>query len=429
MTHFKITPSPLCGAITIPPSKSHTLRAILFAALGKGSSEVHHFLHSPDATAMIAAMRAFGATIDVGADCLHIHGIHHTLKAADNVIDAGNSGQVLRFVGALAGLSPFCTVITGDHSIRHSRPAKPLLDALTQLGATALSSRLDGYAPLIIKGPMQSGKAHFSGEDSQPVSGMLIATSFLHGKTILEVSNPGETPWIDLTLHWLKKCGICIAHQEYKHYTVPGNAHIEGFKASIPGDFSSAAFPIAAALVTRSELLLHNIDMDDIQGDKKFIEVVIGMGAKIDIDATKKTLHVHKNSQLQGQTIDVNAFIDAMPILSVIACFAEGTTQITNAAIARNKESNRLHAMATELTKMGAKIAQTPDGLLITSSPVLTGAHMHSWHDHRVAMSLSVAALGAHGESLIDGVECIAKTYPHFAHDLCALGARIEVLV
>jgi 3-phosphoshikimate 1-carboxyvinyltransferase len=425
MAKFHIRPSSVKGSITIPPSKSHTLRAILFAALANGDSEIRNFLHSPDATAMIEAMRLFGASIEITADHLRVCGLNGKLTRAENIIDSGNSGQVLRFVGALAGLSSSYTILTGDHSIRHHRPVKPLLEAMTQLGAFAVSARLDGYAPIIIKGPMQPGHTQLSGEDSQPVSGMLIAASLLPGQTTIEVSNAGEHPWIDLTLHWLNKFGIEISHQNYTRYTVPGSARIDGFSLAIPGDFSSAAFPIAAALITNSELTLRNIDMQDCQGDKKLIEVLQQMGANIAIDDADKTLHVRKNSQLKGQRIDVNAFIDATPILAVIGCFADGTTEITNASIARKKESDRLHAMATELKKMGAAIVEKPDGLIISHSP-LHGAELSSWRDHRIAMSLSIAALGAKGETVIEGVECIAKTYPSFSHDFRSLGAAIE---
>jgi 3-phosphoshikimate 1-carboxyvinyltransferase len=395
--------------------------------MASGTSEVLHFLHSPDATAMIEAMRTFGAKIDITSDMLRIKGLNNKLPPAENVIDSGNSGQVLRFVGALAGLCPAYTIITGDPSIRHNRPVQPLLEALSGLGAFATSSRLDGYAPILIKGPMQSGRTQLTGEDSQPVSGMLIACSFLHGKTTIDVSNPGEKPWIDLTLFWLKKCGIAITHKDYASYTVPGNARIEGFHCAIPGDFSSAAFPIAAALITQSELTLTNIDMTDCQGDKKIIEVLQRMGARIDVDAAKKTLHVRKGGAFQGIAIDVNDFIDAIPILSVIGCYAEGTTELTNASIARKKESDRLHAMATELQKMGAQIEEKPDGLIISRS-ALKGAHLTSWHDHRIAMSLAVAALGAHGDTLIEGTQCISKTYPTFAHDFRSINAAIETL-
>jgi 3-phosphoshikimate 1-carboxyvinyltransferase len=426
MTKFLVRPSTVQGTVIIPPSKSHTLRAILFASMANGYSEIRNFLHSPDATAMIEAMRLFGASIEITADFLKIRGLDGKLTSAENVIDSGNSGQVLRFVGALAALSPSYTILTGDHSIRHNRPVKPLLEALSQLGALAASSRLDGYAPIIIKGPMQPGCTQLPGEDSQPVSGMLIATSFLPGETTIEVTNPGEKPWIDLTLFWLRKFGIEISHQNYFRYRVPGYARIDSFSLSIPGDFSSAAFPIAAALITHSELTLTNIDMHDCQGDKKFIEVLQQMGAKIDMDDKKKTLTVRKNSGLKGQRIDVNDFIDATPILSVIGCFAEGTTEITNASIARKKESDRLHAMATELKKMGATIEEKPDGLIISRS-YLHGACVSSWYDHRIAMSLAIAGLGASDETLIEGVECVAKTYPSFAHDFREIKAAIEV--
>lgn len=427
MTKFHIRPSKVQGTVAVPPSKSHTLRAILFAAMAKGESEIRHFLHSPDSTAMIEAMRAFGSKIDIAPDHLRVQGVAGRLKAADNVIDSGNSGLVLRFAGALAALCPSYTVITGDHSIRYSRPVKPLLDALSQLGAFAVSSRLNGYAPIIVKGAMQCGKAHLPGEDSQPISGLLIACSLLQGQTILEVSNPGEKPWIDLTLFWLKKFGISIEHQGYARYVIPGGAQIHGFKMEIPGDFSSAAFPIAAALVTDSELTLTNIDRNDPQGDKKLIEILQKMGAKITSDDKAKTLHIEKGSRLQGIRLDANDFIDAVPILSAIACYAEGTTEIFNAGIARKKESDRLHAMATELKKMGAKIEEKPDGLIISHSP-LSGAHLESWRDHRIAMSLSIAALGAKNETVIEGAEAVSKTYPTFAHDFRAIGAAIEVV-
>jgi 3-phosphoshikimate 1-carboxyvinyltransferase len=225
----------------------------------------------------------------------------------------------------------------------------------------------------------------------------------------------------------LKKLGIHVTHQDYASYSVPGNASIEGFSVTIPGDLSSAAFPIASALITHSELKLTNIDMHDCQGDKKLIEILQKMGAKIDIDDAKKTLYVHKGSKLQGMRIDVNDFIDATPILSVIGCDAEGTTEIVNASIARKKESDRLHAMATELKKMGAQIEEKPDGLVISHS-MLKGAELSSWRDHRVAMSLCIAALGANGETRVEGAECVSKTYPAFVHDFRAIGAAIEAV-
>jgi 3-phosphoshikimate 1-carboxyvinyltransferase len=174
-------------------------------------------------------------------------------------------------------------------------------------------------------------------------------------------------------------------------------------------------------------LTLTNVDMSDIQGDKRLIDVLLAMGAHIEIDHAKKSLRVRKGGALKGIHIDVNDFIDAIPILSVIACFAEGTTEISGATIARKKESDRLHAIATELKKMGASIEEKPDGLIISHSP-LQGATVTSWRDHRIAMSLAIAAMGAEGASQIEGAECISKTYPGFAKEMAALGASIKVI-
>ncbi len=426
MTQFYISPSSIRGTIAIPPSKSHTLRALLFGLMGNGKTIVRNPLNSPDTFAMVEAIRMFGAAVNMSDSEITIEGINGKIQSAENVIDAGNSGQVLRFIGALAGLSPNYTVITGDRSIRYNRPIKPLLNALTQLGAMANSMRQDGYAPIIIKGPMKPGSVTLQGEDSQPVSGMLIATSFLSGKSEISVDNPGEKPWIDMTLTWLKRLNLRVDNHNYTRYTVHGEGSYEAFDIVVPSDFSSAAFPIAAAIVTDSELVLSDIDMNDCQGDKKLIEVLIGMGAKIEIDDQKKQLMVKKGSELKGMELNINDYVDAVTILAVIGCYAEGTTRIVNAAIARKKESDRISSICTELKKMGASIEETSDGLIISHSP-LYGAHLKSYADHRIAMSLSVAALGANTDSRIDGVECIAKTFPTFARDLSDLGASIKV--
>lgn len=425
MKHYKIKKSSLEGTLEIPTSKSHTLRAILFGMMGKGKTIVRKYLQSPDAVAMIEAIKNFGATVDMFPDRLEIEGVSGKLQAADDVVYSGNSGQVLRFIGALAALLPSYTVLTGDHSIRHNRPVKPLLEGLQSLGVFAESMRLDGFAPILIKGPLKGGRATLEGQDSQPVSGLLIASSFAEGPTEIEVRNPGEKPWIDLTLHWFDYLKLPYQNTDYTLYHIPGGGGYEGFDYTVPGDFSSLAFPVAAALVTDSEVTIENVDMEDVQGDKKIIEVLIQMGAKIDIDHEKRTLHVRKGSQLKGMTLDINDFIDAITILAVVGCFAEGTTEIKNAAIARKKECDRIHAIATELKKMGADIEEKEDGLVVRTS-TLQGAAVDTYHDHRMVMSLSVAALGAKGETQVMGVECVSKTYPNFAEHFQLLGANLQ---
>lgn len=424
MKQYLIKPSSIQGEITIPPSKSHTLRAILFGALGDGKSTIRNYLPSTDTTAMIEACRLFGAMMDVFPDRIEIEGINGQIKYTEDVIHAGNSGIVLRFCAALGALSPHPIVVTGDHSIRHQRPAKPLIDALDQLGVHVTSMRGDGFAPLIIQGPILHQQTVLDGEDSQPVSALLIACSFADRPIEIKVKNPGEKAWVRLTLDWLDRLKIRYENDSFETYKLFGNASYKGFDYVVPGDFSSAAFPLAAALVTQSEITLKNIDVTDIQGDKEIIDVFRNMGAEIEVDAEGKTLKVKKATTLSGVTVDINNFIDAITILAVVACYADGETVIKNGAIARQKECNRIQSIATELRKMGANIEETEDGLKIKKSSLL-GAQLNSYHDHRMVMSLAVAGMGARGETTICNPECTTKTFPTFLKDFQALGAKI----
>jgi len=421
---FIVRPSIISGNITPPPSKSHTLRALLFALMGEGKTTIYNYLHSADSAAMIQAIQHFGGKVQTFPHKLEIIGVGPRPPFAEDVIDAGNSGLVLRLIGAMAALIPSYTVITGDISIRHNRPIQPLLSALSQLDVFATSSRLDGYAPIIIKGPLHGGRAQLEGNDSQPVSALLIASSFSTKSTELFVHSPGERPWIDLTLQWLNFLGIPYRRSNYEYYYIYGNSHYKGFQYTIPSDCSSMAFPLAAALITHSAITIDNIDPTDVQGDKKIIHTLSHMGATL--FAKNSSLHV-KRGGLYGKRFDVNDYVDALPILAVIGCFAEGKTEIYNGAIARKKESDRIHAITNELKKMEAAIEEREDGLIVHHSK-LKGAHLESHYDHRIAMSLTVAALGAEGQSSINGVECIQKTYPTFAMDMQRLGAKIEVI-
>lgn len=419
---LKISPSTLKGSLKIPSSKSHSMRALVFGALAKGKTRIHHFLASPDTIAMCEALRSLGITIDMQGTSIEVVGGGGSFMPSQNVIDAGNSGQVLRFVGALAALQNTYTVLTGDHSIRENRPIQPLLDGLSQLGAFAVSSRLNGKAPLIIKGPLQRGEATLSGEDSQPVSALLMALACVEGMSTLHVKNGGETPWIELTLQWLKERGVSVSHTSYAEYRVKGEKSLTNFEKVIGGDFSSAAFPLAAALVTSSNLVLENLDWNDVQGDKKLVDFLSAAGARL--EKQERSLRCCGKEKLRGFTLDANEIIDAVPILAVLGCFAEGKTEIVNVAIARKKESDRLSAITQELRKMGALIEEKQESLEVWPSE-LKGAPLDSHHDHRIAMALVVAALGARGDSTLQGEGCIAKSYPCFVSDFQSIGAKI----
>lgn len=406
-------------SVDLPSSKSQTIRALLFALLAKGESVIEHVLDSPDVTKMVEACRALGAEVTRSQTEIKVGGLGGRLSGASDVIDAGNSGLVYRFMTALGALSEVPIVITGDESIRTRRPIAPLLGALQQLGVQAFSLRKEGGAPVFVKGPMHPQPVVMPGEDSQPVSALLVAGAFGPGPFDLYIQNPGEKPWVALTLHWFDRLGIPYFVEEYSQslpftrYRLMGEAEIAGFSYTVPGDLSTLAFPVSAALITRSRAFIRNVDLDDPQGDKKLMTHLKTMGAKITHQPENRTLEVEAAGELQGIDVDLNDCIDALPILAVLGCFASGTTRITGAGMARHKESDRIGCMVSELKKMGALIEERPDGLEVRRCS-LKGAHVDSHADHRVALSLAVAGLGASGETVIEGAQCSEKTYPNF---------------
>lgn len=413
---FEIEKSRLFGKVALCPSKSHTLRAILFASLASGTSIIHNMLDSPDTEAMIAACKVLGATIE--KETVIGRGDNRRLMTAS--VDAQNSGIVLRFIAACAALSDQPLHITGDASIRSRRVVQPLIEGLRQLGAIASST--NGFAPITVCGPVTSGKVLIDGMDSQPVSALLIASSLLSGTTEIEVQNLGERPWLMLTVDWLKRLGVQIVCEQSR-FLVTGQKSFAPFTYAVPGDLSTLGFLLVAALICESDLTIENVDLDDVQGDKIIIDILRRMGATFSIQ--DKAIHVKGPQELEGCDIDVNDCVDALPILAVCALFAKNKTRLYNGHICRHKESDRIQAMAKELHKMGACISELDDGLCIENS-VLTGTSVSSHSDHRVALSLSVAAMQAKGKSVVHNVQCVKKSYPRFLEDMKNVGVCIR---
>ena len=425
MKQFLVQPGPIQGEIRVPASKSHTIRAILFASMAQGRSHIESYLNSPDIMAMIAACRAFGAKIKINGSSLEIEGVNGCPKVMDQVIDAGNSGQVLRFIGAIAGLIDGYTIITGDHSLRYQRPILPLISGLTQWGCFAVSAKEDGYAPLIVRGRIKGGDIHIDAMDSQPVSGLIMAACFADSPSRIHVSNSGELPWIELTLSWLDKLGLSHQSQLGQVYCLPGNQGIQGFDYQVPGDFSSATFLLVAAAIGQTNICLSHLDYQDAQGDKRIVEVLQNLGFKFEM-GQQKMIFLGENTVFSGFNLDINSMIDALPILAVLACFAQTPSCLTGAFIARHKESDRIGCIAQELRKMGAEILEFEDGLKIWPAKLKASCHLQSHEDHRIAMALTVAAMAADGHSLIQGMTCIEKSFPNFVTSLQGLGGKIE---
>lgn len=421
----KIKKGKITGKISPPPSKSQTLRALIFAMLAEGKSVIYNYLNSLDTFAMLEVLKAYNIKTNVFKDRIEIIGSSGSLTPPNDIINAQNSGIILRFIGAVAALNNTFSIITGDQSIKKNRVILPLLHGLRQLNVYAESLNHDSRPPIIIKGPIKPNKIKVSGEDSQPISALLIATAFAKGPSDIFVENPGEKPWVALTLRWFDQFGIKYTNDNFCHYKVEGNAKIKGFVKHIEPDFSSLAFIIVGALITKSTIAINNFDLSNEGGDKQFIACLKTLGANLIINEKTKTLTI-KPSKLKDIKIDVNDFIDALPILAVLGCFIEGKTHLYNAKIARSKESDRIAAISEELRKMGAKITELEDGMIIEKS-ALKGAKVSSHSDHRIAMSLCIAGLNASSQTTVEDVYCIKKSYPSFFEDLKKLKAQVEI--
>lgn len=420
MRTYKVSPSSICGNVLIPPSKSHSLRAILLASVAQGTSEIHNYLVSPDTDAVIQACRQLGAKIKRTPKTLYISGTSFPSFPDHTVINAGNSGIALRFLTALACMFSKNITLTGSPHLQR-RPMAPLIQALENFGASFTFST---HAPLpfSLNGPLCSGYTDVGGSDSQFASALALACSLAEGPFSFTILNPKERPWFALTLWWLEQLSLPYTCSEHT-YSFPGNSRPLGFSHTVSGDYSSASFIAAAAILSKSSRPTHlyNLNPRDIQGDKELLFLLKKLGASIEFDAEKLTIFP---SSLSGGSIDMDLFIDALPILAVLCCSADSPSHLYNARSARIKESDRIETITEELQKMGACIQPTHDGLIINPGP-LHGAKLNSHNDHRIAMALTIAAMNASGESLICDTDCVRKSFPKFSQILQSLGGKI----
>lgn len=414
--------SKLAGEILIPASKSHTIRAVSIAAMAEGISILRNPLISSDALSSIAGAREIGADIITSAEW-QVKGTGGKISPKCKFIDVGNSGTTLRIQTALCALASHPVKFDGDNSIRN-RPMTPLFSALEKLGVTIIESA-NGKCPFVIQGPIKGGKTTVNGISSQFLTALLIACPLAEGDTEIEVENLHEKPYVEMTLDWLRKMKIQFEHRGLDWFYIKGNQQYKAFDRSIPADFSSATFSACAAAITGSEILIKGLDFNDHQGDKAVFDYLERMG--VQLRHTEAGVWV-KGGKLKGIDIDMNNTPDALPAMAVTACFASGTTRLMNVPQARLKECDRIAATNRELSKMGAKIEELKDGLIIHHSP-LKGNIVHGYDDHRMVMALAIAGLTAEGTTVVDTAESIDVTYPTFVEDMRALGATLTKVV
>lgn len=410
------------GEVTVPGDKSISHRGVMLGSIANGTTEIQNFLEGADCLSTISCFRAMGIHIENKNGTVTIHGKGlNGLSAPAQVLDCGNSGTTTRLISGILASQNFDVILTGDASIQ-KRPMKRILEPLTMMGADITSVNKNGCAPLKICGKPLAG-IHYSTPvaSAQVKSCILLAGLYADGET--RVTEPKLSR--NHTELMLKFFGADVT-AEGNTVTVLPAAELTGNKVLVPGDISSAVYFIAAGLILPgSEILIKNVGINPTRNG--VIKVCQAMGAGITLlnenhSSSEPTADLLiQSGSLKGTVIEgdiIPTMIDELPTVAMMACFAEGTTVIRDAAELKVKESNRIAIMVENLKAMGADIEETEDGMVIHGGKPLHGAVIDSHSDHRIAMTFAVAALAAEGETEILGAECVDISYPAFFKDL-----------
>ncbi|ESP88676.1 3-phosphoshikimate 1-carboxyvinyltransferase [Candidatus Halobonum tyrrellensis] len=422
-----VSPSRVAGRARAPPSKSYTHRAILAAGYGEGTV-VRDPLDSADPHATGRAVEAFGGDVewDDDASAVRVDGFAGRPETPEDVVDCGNSGTTMRLVTATGGLAGGLVVLTGDGSLR-SRPQGPLLDAVTNLGGRAESTRGNGQAPLVVGGAMSGGSVAIPGDvSSQFVSALLMAGAVTNDGIEVELETELKSaPYVEITRELLADFGVDTERTD-AGFRVPGGQTYRADEYAVPGDFSSMSYLLAAGALAAEdgETLTVEGARPSAQGDSAIVEILDRMGADIDWDRDAGEIGVGR-AALSGVEVDVGDTPDLLPTIAVLGAAADGDTRIVNAEHVRYKETDRVAAMAEELGEMGASVTEEPDSLTVHGDDSdLRGATVDGRGDHRLVMALAVAGLVADGETKIRGAEHVEVSFPGFFETLADLGAE-----
>ena len=416
---------PLKGEITVPGDKSISHRAVMFGALSKGTTEVTNFLQGADCISTIDCFRRLGIAIENTSEKIIVHGKGlHGLTKSDKILDVGNSGTTTRLISGILAGQNFETILNGDESIQ-SRPMKRIMEPLSLMGADIASLRDNNCAPLRIAGSPLHG-IHYTSKVSSAQVKSCILLAGLYADGLTSVTEPSVSR--NHTELMLRGFGANVVCRD-KTAAITPDPELIGQKIEVPGDISSAAYFIAAGLIVPgSEILVKNVGINPTRDG--IIRVCQAMGA--DITLFNKREHggepvadiLVRYSSLEATTIEgeiIPTLIDELPMIAVMACFAKGTTVIKDAAELKVKESDRIAVMVDNLSRMGAHITATDDGMIIEGGFPLHGAEIDSHLDHRIAMSFAVAALASEGETTIKDADCVKISYPNFYKELFRL--------
>jgi 3-phosphoshikimate 1-carboxyvinyltransferase len=406
----------ISGELTLPGSKSLSNRALLLSALAEGTTRLKNLLQSEDTERMVQALRQLGIKISLSSSGEFCEvqgnaGLFGTPKL--KVFSLGNAGTAIRPLTAILSLIPGEFLIDGDQYMRE-RPIKHLVDALCSRGAEITYRGKADCPPIMIKGGLvEGGNVSVRGEiSSQYLTSLLMAFPLAQKNSKIKiVGDQVSKPYLDITLEMLKTFQVTAAHENYEVFRIPGGQKYRSpGMFLIEGDASSASYFFGAAAISRSRVRVHGIGKNSIQGDYQFLKVIEYMGARV--ERSDEWTEVN-GGHLRGVDVDLNHIPDAAMTIATIALFAKGPTTIRNIYNWRVKETDRMHAMAEGLTRLGASVQTKEDSITINPPSEIAAATIDTYGDHRIAMSFSLAALG-NAPVTINDPDCTKKTFPGY---------------
>ena len=409
----KIEKSQLNGEIVCPASKSYTHRAIFLAALSDGKSIVKDALYSSDTRATIDACKTFGVDVHESGDIISIDNSIN-LEGEGGIIDVVNSGTTIRIATAIAAISPNKTILSGDSSIK-KRPMRPLLDSLESLGAKCISD--DGKPPITVSGTIKGGEVEIIGDvSSQFISALLIIAPRLQNGLELNIEgNIVSKPYIDSTIASMEKFGVEVETiEKYKKYKIEHQTY-KPTEFSIPSDFSNLALLLSATVLVGNDVSI-KISMGDLpQGDELFIDILEKMGVIVTLQ--NNIISLKTPAKLDGGKFDLGNTPDLLPPLAILILKSQNPIWIYNVAHARFKETDRIKIIAREIKKIGIRVEEKDDGIILYPPENITSAQLDSENDHRLFMAFCICGMYI-GGCEVTNPESVEVSYPNFISDL-----------
>ena len=405
---------PLDATIDVPGSKSYTNRALLVAAMAHGASTLTGALFSDDTHYMSASLRKLGIEIDADEKraTFDVRGNGDNIPVSSAELYIGNSGTTSRSLTAYLSLGHGKYVVDGDEPMRRSRPISDLLDALRQIGVSARSQFDNGHLPIIVDANgLEGGKTRLDvSKSSQFLTALLLIAPYAKNGMEIEVIGKREMPYIDITLAVMEAFGVRVVNENYQYFRVEGGQQYQPRTYNIEPDASNASYFFAAAAITGGRVTVKHLHLDSAQGDIRFVHVLEQMGCQVSVSDTGIT--VAGPRQLKGIDVDMRAISDTSLTLAAIAPFADSKVTIRNIEHTRWQETDRIHAMVTELRKLGVPVVEHQDGLEISPASI-TPTAIDTYEDHRMAMAFSLVGSKTSGIQ-INNPECVSKTFPHY---------------